>query len=168
MILLIILAIVAVTIIVLLSQPGQLPNAPSGPSGANQIIPGPGATPAAPETPPPPLDREGAQDLLIEKVLAGAQEEFVAYLCDEPLQSGDVVVAEGGTDVTPRTISEPTYFAYIDDNPVAFFEHDVRYVFIDVASGNETVVEASWWPDINNESIWESDKCNIVEIQKNG
>ena len=139
----------------ILGQAGQ-PSA--GPPGG----PSPGAQPE-----PAKVPLEEAQVILIEEVLEETTNEFVAHICDEPLQSGDVVYPEAGQDITEYTMDGPTYLAYIDDEPNAFFAHDVRYVFINGATGETTVVEASWWPIINDESIWEAEEsgnCNMVRV----
>jgi hypothetical protein len=137
--------VIAAAVIILLSTSGGPP-----PAGPGQI------------------SLEQVRAILINDILVGPANESIAYVCDAPLQSGDVVAAKAGKDITPHTMGGPTYFAFIDDEPNAFFSHDVRYVFIDAATGVTAVAEASWWPDIGNVSMWESEKCNVINVTKNG
>lgn len=47
-------------------------------------------------------------------------------------------------------LSEDAYLYYVDLEPGAYFEHPVRYLAVG-ESGDTTVVDAKWWPKINDQ-----------------
>lgn len=118
--------------------------------------------PAVPTTPPvttPPVEEPeplgllGALQVLFDSVIppASSSSRVAAYMPSEPLVAGDVVTSEDGSRYA---ITDPTWFAFVDDVPQAFFAHACRYVFIDAASGDVEVVSESWPPDINDSPMW--------------
>jgi len=94
---------------------------------------------------------------------ASSSARVAAYLRSEPLDSGDVVSSEDGS-LYP--ITKPTWFAFVDDAPKAFFAHPCRYIFIDVEAGTLDAVAESWPPDINGVSMWNraSSGPYVVEV----
>ncbi|MCL4232917.1 MAG: hypothetical protein KJ042_00180 [Deltaproteobacteria bacterium] len=108
-------------------------------------------------------DVDSAEDVaryIVEELGAtGANGSFMAYIVTEPLAAGDAIApAEGTSAFTP---SGAYWFAYLDDDPFAAFEHDVRYLFIDDATGEVTVEAQSWWPELNGETLWASDVSTL-------
>lgn len=79
-------------------------------------------------------------------------EDEVGYVYCEQLSAGDKVSTSGDPD--KYDIEGPVWFVYVDEEPNAFFEHDTKFIFIDAATGEETVYEESWWPDINGEDLF--------------
>ena len=119
-------------------------------------------SPPEPTEPPvttPPVEEPGqleqldALQLLLDNLIAPASSsaQVSAYMHSEPLNSGDVVTSEDGSRYP---ITKPTWFAFIDDAPRAFFAHACRYVFMDAKTGSLEVVGESWPPDINGVSMW--------------
>ena len=87
-----------------------------------------------------------------------------SFMLSEPLQEGDVVTSESGEDYP---IDTDTWFVFIDDEPLAFFAHDCRYVFIDGQTGSYDVIDEAWPPAVNNISMWDTQNLgrgNIIEI----
>lgn len=102
------------------------------------------------------LSKDGAAQAVIEDAFEGGDE--IAYIFCKQLDLGDAVAPEGEED--KYSVAGPVWFAYVDEEPWAFFEHDVKYMFIDASTGEKTVFNESWPPDINGESIFEAeDAC---------
>jgi hypothetical protein len=101
------------------------------------------------------ITRQEAIDIIIKKVI-------VPQSLDHPLTAFlGMEVTPAGTSVWPflmeekkRTINSPVWFGWINDGPQAFFEHNTRYVFIDVYTGNYEVVTEGWWPVVDGQSQW--------------
>jgi len=47
------------------------------------------------------------------------------------------------------TLEEELYFFYLDLEPLALYEHPVKYILVD-NDGNHNEYVANWWPKINN------------------
>lgn len=97
--------------------------------------------------------------VLIETLDVGDSDEFVAYLVPYPLAEGTVITSDGGERYV---LEERTWFAFIDDEPCAFFEHPVRYAFIDVETGEVELVDDGWPPEIAGIGLWWMD--DLIEI----
>lgn len=82
--------------------------------------------------------------------------EARAFLTLTPLNIGDRIEpfdeADRGT-----TLTAATWFAWIDDDPEAFFAHKVRFVFIDAVTGDTKVEVHEWWPEVNGEPPFSRD-----------
>lgn len=73
-----------------------------------------------------------------------------AFVPSCPLLPGDTVGPHLGEAVIQ--IEEPTWFAFLDDDPHSAFEHPVRYLFIDGVEGTITTIADEFiYPDINGE-----------------
>jgi hypothetical protein len=99
------------------------------------------------------VSEAGATQGLIEGAFGAGKGNSVAYLFCEQLDSGDTV--SGSEDYQ---VVGPVYLGYVDDDPRAFFEHDVRYLFIDASTGEVTEVSESWPPEINGKEIFEAEE----------
>jgi len=105
------------------------------------------------------MTREEAIGIIINTVIIPAtlDHKLVAFLGKEMLRSGDTIwpyfEEERG-----KTISRPTWFAWLNDDPQAFFEHNTRYVFLDAITGKVDVIVEKWWPVVNNVSLYMSDE----------
>lgn len=64
--------------------------------------------------------------------------------------SADATGARGRAAASPSstTLSEDSYFFYLDRSPNTFYAHDVAYIVIGKSS-NYQVIHAQWWPRIN-------------------
>ena len=129
---------------------------PQQPSGGELIGVG---TPGASST----ISQEGATEEAIEEGFETGDE--AVYVFCEQLGQGDKVATQGDED--KYSVSGPVWFAYVDELPGAFFEHDVKYIFIDASTGEKTVYEESWPPDINGEDMFDAaeDCGGVIEIQ---
>ncbi len=130
---------------------------PQQPSGGDLIGVGtPGASSA--------MSQEGAAEEAIEEGFETGDE--TVYIFCEELDSGDRVATQGDPD--KYSVSGPVWFAYVDELPGAFFEHDVKYVFIDASTGEKMVYEESWPPDINGEDMFDAggDCGGVIEVQQ--
>jgi hypothetical protein len=106
------------------------------------------ATPAAGVT----LDE--AARILTTQVLQSSHLQVDARLVSAPLKKGSLVRADRKGDHRRFRVHAPAFFAFVDDSPCAAFEHAVRYVFIDAATGTVRVERESWWPRVNGRSIY--------------
>lgn len=116
---------------------------------------------------PDPLTRDDVVTLVVADLInpKTLDHEVIAFLDDEPLASGDTVTVfydEGGTYV----MDKPMWFVWIDDDPLAEFAHDTRYVFVDVQTGNIEIHAEQWWPKLNGEVLWaeQEDMENPVDV----
>ncbi len=101
------------------------------------------------------LTRTDARAIATTQVIAGSPTEatLFAYLyrttaADSVIQPGESVRSGDRARSVGFTATAPTYFVYIDDHPMAHYEHPVRYVFIDANSGGVTVIGANGLPGI--------------------
>jgi hypothetical protein len=99
------------------------------------------------------ITREQAVETILKILIpATLKGDATAYLTAAPLQAGDVV--RPFQDGRAKTIQAPTWFAYIDDEPFAFFTHSTRFVSIDVATGKTTIEVQEWWPMVNGTALF--------------
>jgi hypothetical protein len=47
-----------------------------------------------------------------------------------------------------------SWFFWLDDDPLAQFAHDTRYLIMDANTGKMEIREAEWWPVVNGEVVW--------------
>ncbi|MBI1791911.1 MAG: hypothetical protein HYR60_30665 [Acidobacteria bacterium] len=77
------------------------------------------------------------------------------------LPAGSTVKAAGQSSrlfpTTPATTERSSWLFWIDDNPLARFEHPTRFVILDAASGSSdfndftriaTLTRQGWWPEV--------------------
>jgi len=120
---------------------------------ALSIAPTPGCGPGP--DPDTDISKDDALEILVSEITQPAAEykELSAFMLSQPLKSGDVVTSESGETYS---IDRPTWFVFIDDDPMAFFAHDCRYVFINAQTGAYDVVDETWPPEINDNSMWDT------------
>lgn len=89
----------------------------------------------------------------------GENGAWMAYVLAEPLP-GDVEVkpSEGETSFSP---DGPYWFAYLDEDPFAQYEHAGRFLFIDEDTGQVTVEDQAWYPEIDGEALWSTDLTTL-------
>jgi len=104
-------------------------------------------------SPPAGIDKDGAIAILVGKIIkpADAYKRISAYMLSQPLQNGDVITSESGQSYP---ITTDTWFVFIDDEPLAFYAHPTRYVFINATTGSYNISNETWPPRINNISMW--------------
>lgn len=102
------------------------------------------------------LTREQVIAIILAQVIKpdSLTEDLLAFLGREPLEPGDRV--REAFDSTETTIRQPTWFAWLNDDPTAEFGHPMRYVFVDAFSGDVTVQQHEFWPVVNDEHIWQT------------
>lgn len=112
---------------------------------------------AAPQGEPHAVSRQEAADIVVRRLVdpATLDRPVVAWLTREPLSPGAEVWPFDVPEET-TTVERPTWFAWIDDHPQAFFAHPTRFVFIDAESGAVEVKQARWWPVLDGESLFMS------------
>lgn len=100
------------------------------------------------------ISRDAAIDVVY-RLLSPAtlDHEAAAYLTLTPLQAGDTIVPFGDPS-RGITLTKPVWFAWIDDEPEAFFVHRVRFVLIDVVTGKRSTFVQRWWPEVNGATIF--------------
>jgi len=136
--------IAMIVVILLLVKPPSAPSTPQyTPAGGGMITVGtPGATATV------------SEDKAVEKVLESnvVGEGQTGYVFCRQLNSGDRIATMGDDKYSA---SGPAWFVYVDEVPGAFFEHDVKYIFIDASTGEKKVYEESWPPDVNGEDMFD-------------
>lgn len=102
------------------------------------------------------IPREEAVQVVLNEIIVPPTTDHVitAFLVKKPLQPGDVIAPFYGE--IKHEIQEPAWFAWIDDDPLAFFAHPTRYVFIGARTGDIEIVEHDWWPKLNGASLFMS------------
>ena len=115
------------------------------------------------------LTRDQAISILIEQVINPSPNKdiLMAFGPQNMLQVGDVVEPVFiGTQPYPGnsfSVSNPTWFFWVNDEPDSRFAHHCRFVYIDVTHSNPLIGDGiivetqGWWPKINS-----------VEFYKNG
>lgn len=111
------------------------------------------------------LDRAQAIDILVDEVIKPDTLDYnlIVFTLDEPLPQGAEVAAYApdplpdGVEtlpyLVPETMTAPTWFFWIDDNPFDQFSHPTRFVFIDAENGDVEISYQGWWPYIDGEYI---------------
>jgi hypothetical protein len=84
-------------------------------------------------------------DILKPKTLS---EDVVVFLSQTPLVAGQTIETffQEPNDANSFPITTNSWFAWINDDPLAEFSHETRYVFIDSLSGQYQVFTATSWP----------------------
>lgn len=105
------------------------------------------------------LTRSEANDIVVNQVINPSpySATLVAYSYDPPgsadfLTSGDVVGEFESPDL--KTISEDTWFFWIDYFPSTWFVHPTALVFVSDATGEVEVIDTEWFPVINDQYIY--------------
>jgi hypothetical protein len=115
--------------------------------------------------------KEWAIRILLEKVILPDELDHpvIAFTLDGPLPAGTEVAAYAPSPLpddvdklphlVPDKLISPSWFFWVDDNPIADFSHPTRYVFIDAATGQVRVTDQGWWPYINGQPVksWTDD-----------
>lgn len=91
---------------------------------------------------------------VLPEILETAETERYSMLrMEEPVLAGTTVMEDAqSTDQTPPTTftaEEDGYLFMVDLNPGAYFEHPVRYVYVN-ESGDSKVFDAKWWPRVGD------------------
>jgi hypothetical protein len=104
------------------------------------------------------LTRQQVIDIVLGQVVVPPILDHAArvFLGMSALRRGDRV--RPFYDGAERTLDRPTWFAWVDDEPQAFFSHPTRYVFVDAYTGRLNVTSEDWWPVVNDVPLWMSDK----------
>lgn len=87
-----------------------------------------------------------------------ANEEITAWILPQPLTSGVMTPVSRdipSIDVASALSGEAQWFAFVDLEPCALFEHPCQYVFIDDVSGAVHVYDALDWPALDGEALQE-------------
>lgn len=106
------------------------------------------------------VSRGDAISILLHRLIVPATRErpVTAWLGRVPTPTG-VEVWPWNDPGGKHTLGAVSWFAWIDDDPKAFFEHDTRFVFIDVVTGAVTVHASEWWPVVDGTSVWMDDEA---------
>jgi hypothetical protein len=110
----------------------------------------------------PLLSRDQAIGIVRQQVLPPfAGTFFTAFMPPQPLEAGDIVrpqvPRENATAAESLVIiGKPTWFAFVDLFPDAKFVHDVKFVFVDAATGAVAVRDEEWWPAIDEMPIYDT------------
>lgn len=104
------------------------------------------------------LTRQAAVDLVVNEIVQPftLDHHVVVFLGTEIIQPGSTIWPYFDEEER-RTITKPTWFAWINDHPRAYFVHDTRYVYIDASTGEYDIQTAHWWPVLDGESLWMTD-----------
>jgi hypothetical protein len=100
------------------------------------------------------ITREDAIQIVVERMIdpTTLDHDVMAFLTMKPLEAGDEVAPLGFPEET-ETVSAPTWFAWIDDEPDAEFGHATRFVFIAADTGETRVLEKEWGPVLNDVQV---------------
>ena len=104
------------------------------------------------------LTRQGAIGILLNEVIVPAtlNKSLTAFLVKEPLKPGDQLESFMGAPF--KSINRPTWFAWLNDTPEAFFAHTTRFVLIDQQTRRVEILKSDWWPVLNGRSLFMSDE----------
>ncbi len=101
------------------------------------------------------ISRQKAIDIILKTILVPPtlNHRVTVYLGMEVSPIG-AVVQPFMIDDKRRTLTQPTWFAWINDDPTAYFEHPTRFVYINAYTGEFEIQNEGWWPVVNGESLW--------------
>lgn len=112
----------------------------------------------APAT-PTGISREEASKIVIEQIAEPSEAVYGlrVHIYPELLPKGSTVVpfdmwVEGKEEFV--VCEQDCWFFWFDDDPLAQFGHDTRYVLVDASTGEVTVRESEWWPVVNGKVTW--------------
>lgn len=107
------------------------------------------------------ITRERAIQILVQEIIKpeSLEHDAMALMTLKPLNKGDEVRPFIGEERV-YLMDAPTWFAYIDDKPLAEFIHPTRFVFIDATTGEYRVTNEEWWPELNGVSLF----CSVREL----
>jgi hypothetical protein len=110
------------------------------------------------QAPPRNIDRHAAIEeatKAIVPLVVQPGDQYTCVMMDTVLAKGTIIEedapAKAGDPAAPSasaTLSEDSYFFYLDRSPNTFYAHDVAYIVIGKSS-NYRVIHAQWWPRIN-------------------
>jgi hypothetical protein len=114
-----------------------------------------------PPTPTPPtgISRAEAIEAVIKEVAEPSEAPYGlrVHMYPELLPKGSTIVPfapwmKGEKEFI--VCDGECWFFWFDDNPLAQFAHETRYVLVDTSTGEVAVREAEWWPVVNGKVIW--------------
>jgi len=105
------------------------------------------------------ISREEAVQIVLDEVIGSADNQsIVARMWHEPLSAGAVISNEFADDGEGRVSNGSEWFVWIDDEPLAFYSHSVRYVYVNETTGEVKVEEADEAPTLNGSLLWETEE----------
>jgi hypothetical protein len=92
---------------------------------------------------------------VVDEILPAEVPDGATYLCirmDKSIPEGSIIM-EASLDDNPSSLitDEESFFFLLDLAPRTFYAHPVKYIVVG-QSGYTRVMEANWWPRINNET----------------
>jgi hypothetical protein len=130
-------------------------------------------------TPPTGISREEAIEIVIKKIAEPSEAPYGlrVYMYPEFLSKGSTVEPYamwlGGEKWRGEQefviCKADCWFFWFDENPLAEFAHETRFVLVDASTGEVMVQESQWWPVVNGKVMWgtaaerASDKLLIYE-----
>jgi len=111
------------------------------------------------------LTQEEALQLVLDEIVHPDQlgeDPLIVFGWPEALTPGDALHPYNiyGEDPIPGlvTVRANSWFFWIEDEPLAGFRHQTRYVLVDIKSGELSVSDQEWWPVLNDQGLWTDDK----------
>ena len=83
--------------------------------------------------------------------------DMVAFSYAKPLKPGDIIGPARNPD-NVREVTADEWFFWIDHNPYAMYAHETTFVFIQRDSGDLSFFHDEWWPVLNDEPLFTTDK----------
>ena len=110
----------------------------------------------------PPISAAAADAIVLDQVVVPDEvtENLLLFrhptvlAAGTPVQPGEIIP---GREVSGLTPAVPSYLYFIDDEPGARFEHDTRFVLVDATSGEVTVSNEDWWPQVDGAHLFTDD-----------
>ena len=97
------------------------------------------------------ITRDQAKKTIIDEVVnpSTLDHPVMVFLSPERLAKGTRVAPMGFPEETD-IMKDDSWFAWIDDEPDAEFEHDTRFVYLSTKTGKYEVKPSQWYPVIND------------------
>ena len=92
------------------------------------------------------ITNEAAKNIVFDEVLQGEIEGKNIYIDPSPLAKGTQI--NSWREVVTRQSPDEEWFFFIDDMPMANWEHPCRYVFVDKETGEYTTLDANSPPNM--------------------
>ena len=104
------------------------------------------------------MTRQEATNIIVHTIITPPTlaHNVSAFLVKEQLRPEDNIWPFS-LEENKTTPERNAWFAWLNDDPQAFFSHPTRFVFLDVLTGEIKITDEEWWPVLNGESLFMDD-----------
>ncbi len=101
---------------------------------------------------PPKTVEDVIERIITTQDTSGQTGSWVAYVAKQPVSDSTLITPAEGTST--YAADGDFWFAFVDEDPFAQYEHEVKFIFIDADTGEMTVEDQLWWPQVNGTALF--------------